>query len=117
MPEEQNQFKRHIAFKFHIGDILIGKPTMDQERFSFLELGDKKIIRVNIIGNIVERYESEGESKYIFLTLDDGSGQCNFTVFLTTGIDLTDFSEGDWINIDGVITLDTGGVSIVPSLD
>lgn len=67
------QFKRNIAFKFRIGDLLIGKPIIDGERFSFLELGDKKIVRVNLIGNIVEKYESEGEKKYSVLTLDDGS--------------------------------------------
>ncbi len=57
------QFKRNIAFKFRIGDLLIGKPVMDGERFSFLELGNKRIIRVNIAGNIVDKYESEGEKK------------------------------------------------------
>jgi DNA polymerase III alpha subunit len=75
------QFKRNIAYKFRIGDILIGKPVVNGERFSFLELGDKKIIRVNIIGNIVDRYESEGEKKYLFLTLDDGSGQIKLKSF------------------------------------
>ena len=60
------QFKRNIAYKFRIGDLLIGKPIFDGERFSFLELGDKKIIRVNIIGNITDKYETEGERKYIF---------------------------------------------------
>jgi RPA family protein len=80
MPE-QEQFKRNIAYKYRIGDILIGKPVMDNERFSFLELGNKRIIRVNIVGNIVDRYESEGESKYLSLTLDDGSGQIRIKCF------------------------------------
>ena len=61
MPDEQ--YKRNIAYKFRIGEVLMGKPVMDGERFSFLELGNKKIIRVNIIGNIIEKYESEGEKK------------------------------------------------------
>jgi len=82
MAEEQ-QFKRNIAYKLKIGDLLIGKPIFDSEtdRFSFIELGDKKIIRVNIIGNIVDRYESEGEKKYLFFTLDDGSGQIKLRIF------------------------------------
>jgi len=54
MAEEQ-QFKRHIAYKLRIGDILIGKPIVNEERFSFLELGDKKIVRINVLGNIVDR--------------------------------------------------------------
>jgi len=75
------QFKRNIAYKFRIGDLLIGKPVMDGDRFSFLDLGNKKIIRVNIIGNIIDKYESEGERKYIFFTLDDGSGQIKLKCF------------------------------------
>ena len=58
---EEGQFKRNVAYKLKIGDILIGKPLMNGERFSFLELGDMKIVRVNIIGNIVDKFESEGE--------------------------------------------------------
>lgn len=79
MPEQE--FKRNIAYKLRIGDILIGKPIFDQDRFSFIELGDKKIVRVNIIGNIVDRYDAEGERKYTFLTIDDGSGQIKIKAF------------------------------------
>ena len=48
-----DQFKRNTAYKYRIGDILIGKPIFDQDKFLYLELGDKHISRVNIIGNIV----------------------------------------------------------------
>jgi len=87
---EEGQFKRNVAHKLKIGDILLGKPVMNDERFSFLELGDKRIIRVNIIGNIVDKFESEGERKYIFFKLDDGSGQISLKVF---GEDITKFKE------------------------
>ncbi len=75
------RFKRNVAYKFRIGDILIGKPVMNGDRFSFLELGNKKIIRVNVIGNIVDKYESGDERKYLFMTLDDGSGQIKLKTF------------------------------------
>ncbi|HEA46266.1 MAG TPA: hypothetical protein ENH99_00610 [Candidatus Pacearchaeota archaeon] len=78
---EQNQFKRHTAYKLRIGDLLVGKPAMNGERFSFLELGDKRIVRVNIIGNIVDKYDSGDERKFLFLTLDDGSGQIKLKTF------------------------------------
>lgn len=87
---EEGQFKRNVAYKLKIGDILIGKPLMNGERFSFLELGDMKIVRVNIIGNIVDKFESEGERKYIFFKLDDGSGQISLKVF---GDDIEKFKE------------------------
>lgn len=87
---EEGQFKRNVAYKLKIGDILLGKPNMDGERFSFLELGDKRIVRVNIIGNIVDKFESEGERKYIFFKFDDGSGQISLKVF---GDDIAKFKE------------------------
>jgi RPA family protein len=87
---EAGQFKRNIAYKLRISDILLGKPVIADERFSFLELGDRKIIRVNIIGNIVDRFESEGDRKYIFLKLDDGSGQISLKIF---GDDIEKFKE------------------------
>jgi RPA family protein len=100
---EEGQFKRNVAYKLKIGDVLLGKPVMNGERFSFLELGDKKIIRVNIIGNIVDRYESEGERKYIFLKMDDGSGQISLKAF---GEDIEKFktvTQGLTVLVIGVL--------------
>jgi len=106
MAEEQ-QFKRHTAYKFRIGDILIGKPITtsvgDAERFAFLELGDKKIVRVNIIGNIVDKYESMGETKYISLTVDDGSGQIRIKVFGDDTEKYKNFFQGQTVVAIGVL--------------
>ncbi|GAH55606.1 unnamed protein product, partial [marine sediment metagenome] len=52
-----------------------GKPVINSERFTHLELDGKKIIRVNVVGNVVDKFETEGEKQYIFTTIDDGSGQ------------------------------------------
>ena len=73
-------FKRAIAYKLRIGDVFKGKKILDGERFSFLELGDKRISRVNIVANVVEKYES-GEKQYISFTIDDASGQLRIKVF------------------------------------
>ena len=102
MTEEQ-QFKRNIAFKYRIGDLLIGKPIFDADRFSFIELGGKKIVRVNIMGNIVDKYDAEGEKKYTFLTLDDGSGQIKLKSF---GDDVEKFkgiTQGLTVAVIGVL--------------
>lgn len=97
-----DQFKRNIAYKLKINDILIGKPVFDQERFSFLELGDKRIVRVNLIGNVVDKYESEGKTKYCFLTLDDGSGQIKIKAFGDDVIKISGINQGDTIVVIGV---------------
>jgi len=103
MADEQQQFKRNIAFKLRIGDILIGKPIMDGERFSNLELGDKKIIRVNVIGNIVDRYDSEGETKFTSFTLDDGSGQIKMRCFGDNVEKFKEVSQGQTVLVIGVL--------------
>ncbi len=97
------QFKRHIAYKYRIGDLLIGKPVLDGERFSFLELGDKKIIRVNIVGNIVDKYENEGEKKYAVLTLDDGSGQITLRTFGEDTDRFKDINQGETVLVIGIL--------------
>jgi len=112
----EQQFKRHIAHKLRIGDILIGKPIMDGERFSFLELGNQKIMRVNIIGNIVDKYESEGETKYVNFTLDDGSGQIRLKIF---GDDVDKFkkiNQGETVVVIGVLRSWNNEVYINPEI-
>jgi RPA family protein len=97
------QFKRNIAYKLRINDLLLGKPTIVEEKFSFLELAGKKIVRVNIVANIVDKYETEGEKKYAFFKIDDGSGQIQLKVF---GDDVDKFkkvAQGQTVLIIGVL--------------
>lgn len=100
---EDQKFKRNVAYKLKIGDILIGKPIMIQEKFQFLELGNKKIVRVNIIGNIVDKYQSEGEKKYLFFTLDDGSGQIHLKIFGDDLEKFKEFQQGETVVVIGVV--------------
>lgn len=103
MAEGEQKFKRHTAYKYRIGDLLMGKPIMDGERFSFLELGNKKIVRVNVIGNIVEKYNSEGESKFTSFTLDDGTGQIKLRAFGDDVEKFAKFVEGQTVLIIGLL--------------
>ena len=98
-----DQFKRNTAYKYRIGDILIGKPIFDQDKFLYLELGDKHLSRVNIIGNIIDRYDSEGEKKYSFFTFDDGSGQIKLKVFGEDRDKFKDVMQGQTVVVIGVI--------------
>lgn len=100
---EDKQFKRNIAYKIKVGDILLGKPIMDNERFSFLELGDKKIVRVNVIGNIVDKFDNTGERKYTFLKLDDGSGQINLKVFGDDTLKFKEITQGLTVLVVGTL--------------
>jgi len=102
MPDE-SQFKRNIAFKLRIGDIAAGKPVIEGDRFSSLELGDKKIIRINIIGNVIDKYGGEGEKRFTIITLDDGSGQIKAKSFGDDIKRLENFNQGQTVLIIGVL--------------
>ena len=110
------QFKRNIAYKLRIGDILIGKPIFDAERFIFLELGDKKIVRINLVANIVDKFESEGEKKFIVFTVDDGSGQIKMRAFAEDVEKFKDFSQGQTILVIGVVRSFNNELYILPEI-
>ena len=115
MADEQ-QFKRNIAFKLRIGDILMGKPVLDGERFSFLELGDKKIVRVNVLGNIVEKFDSEGEKRFSVLTLDDGSGQIKLRVFADDVEKFKNITQGQTVLVIGLLRHFNNEIYINPEI-
>ncbi|MDP8208705.1 MAG: T9SS type A sorting domain-containing protein [Candidatus Electryonea clarkiae] len=57
-----------------------------------------------------------GEVGSYTLVVDDSSGGCNVRIFESTGIDLFEAEQGDWLMIDGVISLFENSVQIVPAL-
>jgi len=100
---EDQQFKRNIAYKLRIGTILNGRSNFEQERFISSEIDGKKVIRVNVIGSIVDKYENDGERKYLSLTLDDGSGQIKLKSF---GDDIDKFknvTQGQTVIVIGTL--------------
>jgi RPA family protein len=112
-----SQFKRNIAFKLRIGDALMGKPIVDNaNNFSFLELGEKRIVRINIAGNIVEKFEREGEKNYSFFTLDDGSGQIKLKVFGEDTKKFSNITQGQTVAIIGVLRFWNNELYINPEI-
>lgn len=112
----QEQFKRNIAYKLRIGDILIGKPIIHEERFQFLELGDKKIVRVNIVGNIIEKFNSEGDKKFATLTIDDGSGQIKLKTFGDDVAKFENINQGQTVVVIGVLRSWNNEIYISPEI-
>jgi len=106
MPTEPR--KRETAHKLRVGDLLRGTQIFEEseslnKRLLHLELGNKKIVRVNIIANIVDKFESEGESKFATITLDDGSGQIRARVFSEDINKFKDLVQGDTVIIIGLL--------------
>jgi len=130
MPEIR---KREVAHKLRIGDILSGTPIVEdipqesgnpgesiagavKERFRFLEVADKRVVRVNVIANIIEKYESEGEKRYASVTVDDASGQIRLKVFGEDVNMFKEMSQGDTISIIGVLRSYNGELYILPEI-
>ena len=111
----EGDFKRQVAYKLKIGDIFKGKKILDGERFSFLELGDRKIVRVNIVANVVERFAS-GEKQYVSLTIDDASGQIRIKVFGEDVARFQEITQGDTIVLIGLLRNYNDEVYITPEI-
>ncbi len=91
--------KRNVAYKVRIGDILKSKPIMSEGRFLYLEFGENKLVRVNILANCIDKYVSDGERKFGSLTIDDASGQIRIKVFGEDVDLIKDILQGDTLQI------------------
>ncbi|MBU3912924.1 MAG: hypothetical protein KKB21_05160 [Nanoarchaeota archaeon] len=121
--------KRQTAHKLRIGDILKGKPIIDEQkspegqpiqRFKFLELGDKNIVRVNIVANIIDKYMSEateeGRKKYLSLTIDDASGQIRLKTFGEDTARFQSIVQGNTVIVIGTIRFYNNELYISPEI-
>lgn len=122
-------FKRQTAIKLRIGDLSKGKPISEQageqQRFKFLELGNKNIVRVNIVANIIDKYASEGSEaqgdtparkKYLSLTIDDASGQLRLK---TWGEDVSRFQnivQGNTVIVIGTLRFYNNELYLQPEI-
>ena len=118
MPEFR---KRETAHKLRIGDILKSTQIFEQseslnKKLQFIELGNKRILRVNIIANIVDKFESQGESKFASITLDDGSGQIRARLFGEEINKFKDTNQGDTLIIIGLIRSYNQELYILPEI-
>jgi len=121
--------KRETAYKLRIIDLLKANPIFDQTplenpnsnpnpnpRLLHIELGDKKIARINLIANVIDKFESEGETKFATITLDDGGGQIKARVFREDINKLKDTNQGDTLLIIGLIRSYNQELYILPEI-
>ncbi len=123
MPELR---KRETAYKILIGDIQKGTPVIEEsknsenefskEKFRFLELGEKHIVRVNIIANIIEKFASEGEKRFASATIDDASGQIRIKAFGDDVKKIEAINQGDTIIVIGLLRSYNQEIYILPEI-
>ena len=109
------EIKRNIAYKIRIGDMISGNIMFDGDRFSSLEVKNKKISRVNVVCNVVDKY-SNPEKNYNSLTIDDGTGQIRVKGFSDTSALIANFNVGDTIKIIGLIKHFNNELYILPEI-
>ncbi len=119
--------KRNTAYKVRIGDLLRGemvfeelpKENLDKSinpRLLHVGLGDKQIYRVNLVANVIEKYQSEGESKFASITLDDGSGQIRVRVFGEDVSKFNDIVQGDTLVVIGYLRSFNQELYVIPEI-
>ena len=108
--------KRNVAYKLRIGDVLKGVPMMDEGKFLFLELGDRKVVRVNMIANCVDKFVQEGEKNFASLTIDDASGQLKLKVFGEDIERVKHIMQGDTLQIVGNMREWNGEIYMIPEV-
>ena len=118
MPEQTTgtKMQRATAYKLRIGDILAGKIISEQERFNYLELGSKQVIRVNIMANIIDKYEGTGEKKYLSFTLDDASGQLRIKMFGDETLKFSGIQQGNTVMVIGKLRFFNNELYILPEI-
>jgi len=69
-------FERQPAQKIWISNLYNGKFVKSEEEFkpNYLVVNERNISRVNLVVNVINKYEKEG-GNYVSLILDDGSAQ------------------------------------------
>lgn len=107
--------QRQTAYKIQAGDILLGQPIFEGDRFSALEHSGTRVSRVNILGNIIDKYVNE-EKKYCTLTLDDGSGQVRLKGFSDQFELLNSPQIGDTVRTIGLLRFYNDELYILPEI-
>jgi len=111
------QIKRQTAVKVWISNLLNGTYTKQEGEFepNYIEVSGKQIGRVNLIANVVFRFQSE-DGSYLSLTLDDGSFQIRVKAWNEATDILKEIKVGDLINIIGRPRKFNEEIYIVPEI-
>ena len=112
---DQN-FKRNVAYKLKVGQILSGKQIMENDRLKSIDINNKNTVRINLIANITDKYIQDGEKKYASITLDDSTGQIRIKTFGEDIEKLSPLSQGDTVMIIGLVRSWNNEIYITPEI-
>jgi len=89
--------KRHTAKKVFVKELL-GKKVVTENNATSIQLGEKLVYRVNIMGTIVQKYSAKN---FIFLTIDDSTESIRIKAFNEDKAPFEMLDVGDDITVVG----------------
>ncbi len=109
--------KRNTAFKVSIGMVLsTDKVNFDEgNRFRFIEVKGKEIYRINLIANVIDKFESS-QKQYVNITLDDGTGNIRVKAFADSIHLLQNIHLGDSVILVGVLRFYNDELYVMPEI-
>jgi len=111
---EQARQERQTAYKVSIGSLLKETPTFAGDKFNYIEVLGRKVSRVSLIANVIDKYVSR-EKPYIALTIDDGTGQIRIKLFDKLEM-AANINIGDTILVIGWVRYFNNELYILPEI-
>ena len=111
-----SNFKRSVAYKFKIGQVVGGNQVFDADKLNYIEINNRRVQRVNIIANVIDKYLQEGEKNYGTATLDDASGQIKIKVFGEELGKIKELNQGDTVLVIGMLRSWNNEVYVTPEI-
>ena len=87
----------------------------ENQRFKFVELNGRDIYRINLIANIIDKFESN-QKPYVSLTLDDGTGNMRVKAFADGIKILQGLQLGDTVLLIGVLRFYNDELYVMPEI-
>jgi len=107
--------ERQTAYKLWIGTLLKGKSVQENEKFIAIDIGSKKVSRVNIVANVIDKYSDENRP-YVSITMDDSTGQIRVKAFADSTNILSGVNIGDTALIIGMARVFNNELYILPEI-
>lgn len=109
--------KRNIAYKIWLSNLLNGTFIKREEEFQsdYIETNGYKISRVNLIGNVTFKYESQ-DGNYLSVTLDDGSFSIRLKAWNEDTRLLQNINQGDMVLVVGKLRKFNDEIYLIPEV-
>ena len=109
--------KRNVAYKIWLSNLLNGTFIKREEEFQsdYIETNGYKISRVNLIGNVTFKYESQ-DGNYLSVTLDDGSFSIRLKAWNEDTRLLQNINQGDMVLVVGKLRKFNDEIYLIPEI-